>query len=69
MITNLQLLADYHVQGSCTLASNGRSKKIALDGPYFRYSTVSKMVDGEKTLLGFLLSPGEWVRTYEEALR
>lgn len=69
VITDLRLLAAYHVQGSCTLTGNGLPKKIALDGPYFCYSTVSKKASSEKSLIGFLVSPGGWIRTYEEALR
>lgn len=66
LLTHLRLLATCHVQGSCTLTSEGQSKKIALDSPYFRYSIVSKNNGDEKSLVGFLVSPGDWIHIPEK---
>lgn len=67
VLQDLALLATCHVRGTCSLTIHGKTTEIEVDGPYLRYDTVSrKTIRGEKILLGFLVSPGGWVSTYEQ---
>jgi hypothetical protein len=67
VIQDLVLLASCNVRGTCTITVKGKSAAIEVDGPYMRYSVVSRKTDpGEKSIIGFLVSPGDWISTYEQ---
>lgn len=67
VIEDLRLLAACHVRGTCELVVGGKATQLEIDGPYIRYDTVSRRTPrGEKVVLGFLISPGGWVGTYEQ---
>lgn len=67
VIQDLSLLASCNVRGTCTVAVRGRSIAIEVDGQYLRYSVVSRKIGPqERTIIGFLVSPGDWITTYEQ---
>lgn len=67
VLQDLALLASCHVRGTCTMIIRGKATPIEVDGPYIRYDTVSrKTIWDEKVILGFLVSPGGWIGTYEQ---
>lgn len=67
VIQDLMLLASCNVRGICTITVQGKSTAIEVDGPYMRYSVVSRKTGPEeKSIIGFLVSPGDWISTYEE---
>jgi hypothetical protein len=67
VIQDLVLLASCNVRGTSTILVKGKSAAIEVDGPYMRYSVVSRKTGpGEKSIIGFLVSPGDWISTYEE---
>lgn len=67
VLQDLALLASCHVRGTCSLVVRGKTTQIEVDGPYIRYDIVSrKTIWGEKIILGFLVSPGGWIGTYEQ---
>jgi len=66
VLQDMTLLAACNVRGNCTISIRGKSVPIQVDGPYMRYSTVSKTLKGEKIIIGFLVSPGDWISTYEQ---
>lgn len=67
VIQDLVLLASCNVRGTCTIIVKGKSAAIEVDGPYMRYSVVSRKTGpGEKSIIGFLVSPGDWISTYEQ---
>jgi len=67
VIQDLVLLASCNVRGTCTITVKGKSAAIEVDGPYMRYSVVSRKTGpGEKSIIGFLVSPGDWISTYEQ---
>lgn len=67
VIQDLMLLTSCNVRGTCTIMVKGKSAAIEVDGPYMRYSVVSRKTgQGEKSIIGFLVSPGDWISTYEQ---
>lgn len=67
VLQDLALLASCNVRGNCTITVKGKSVSIQVDGPYMRYSVVSrKTLLNERIIVGFLLSPGDWISTYEQ---
>lgn len=67
VLQDLQLLASCNVRGNCTITVKGKAIPIQVDGPYMRYSLVSrKTVWEDKIIIGFLVSPGDWISTYEQ---
>jgi hypothetical protein len=67
VIQDLVLLASCNVRGTSTITVKGKSAAIEVDGPYMRYSVVSRKTGpGEKSIIGFLVSPGDWISTYEQ---
>jgi len=67
VIQDLALLASCNVRGTCRITVKGKAIPIEVDGPYLRYSVVSrKTTTGDKVLIGFLVSPGDWISTYEQ---
>lgn len=67
VIQDLALLASCNVRGTCNIVVRGKTVVIEVDGPYLRYSVVSRKTnDDEKVILGFLVSPGDWITTYEQ---
>lgn len=67
VLQDLILLASCNVRGNCTITVKGKSVSIQVDGPYMRYSVVSrKTILDEKIIIGFLVSPGDWISTYEQ---
>lgn len=66
VLRDLALLASCCVRGHCTVAVKGRRKTFYINGPYLRYSTVTTPNNwGEEEVVGFFLSPGDWITTYE----
>jgi hypothetical protein len=64
---DMALLASCNVRGNCTITVKGKAIPIQVDGPYMRYSVVSrKTIFDEKIIIGFLISPGDWISTYEQ---
>ena len=67
VIQDLALLASCNVRGTCTITVKGKATSIEVDGPYMRYSVVSRKTSPEeKSIIGFLISPGDWINTYEQ---
>jgi len=67
VLQDMALLASCHVRGATTVTFRGKTTPIEVDGPYLRYDVVSrKTSQGEKIVLGFLVSPGSWIGTYEQ---
>lgn len=67
VIQDLALLASCNVRGTCTITVKGRATAIEVDGQYLRYSVVSRKTSPEeKSIIGFLVSPGDWINTYEQ---
>lgn len=68
VLQDLALLASCNVRGNCTITVKGKSVPIQVDGPYMRYSVVSRksIWDENKIIIGFLVSPGDWISTYEQ---
>jgi hypothetical protein len=67
VLQDLVLLASCNVRGACTISVKGKATTIEVDGPYLRYSVVSRKIGpDEKSILGFLISPGDWISTYEQ---
>ncbi len=67
VIQDLVLLASCNVRGTSTITVKGKSAAIEVDGPYMRYSVVSRKTGPEeKSIIGFLVSPGDWISTYEQ---
>ncbi len=59
VIQDLLLLASCNVRGTCTITVRGKSVAIEVDGPYMRYSVVSRKTGPEeKSIIGFLVRPG-----------
>ncbi len=66
VIRDLTLLASCNVRGTSRVLVKGKTVTLEVDGPYLRYSIISKkMGPREKVILGFLVSPGDWIGTYE----
>src|SRR5579859_2496660 len=66
VIQDLALLASCNVRGTSRIKMRGKAVVLEVDGPYLRYSTVSRQIgENEKTVIGFLVSPGDWISTYE----
>jgi hypothetical protein len=67
VLQDLALLANCNVRGNCTITVKGKSVSIQVDGPYMRYSVFArKTLLNERNILGFLVSPGDWISTYEQ---
>lgn len=67
VIRDVMLLASCNVRGACMITVKGKSAAIEVDGPYMRYSVVSRKTGpDEKSIIGFLISPGDWISTYEQ---
>jgi hypothetical protein len=63
---DLALLASCNVRGNCTITVRGKSVAIQVDSPYLRYSVISRETQHDgRIVLGFLVSPGDWISTYE----
>ncbi len=66
VLRDLSLLASCCVRGHCTVNIKGRRKTFYINGPYLRYSVVTTPTTwGEQEVVGFFLSPGDWIATYE----
>ena len=66
VLNDLALLASCCVRGHCTVTIKGRKKTFYINGPYLRYSTVTtENIWGEQEIVGFFISPGDWITTYE----
>lgn len=67
VLQDLALLASCNVRGNCTITVRGKAVPIQVDGPYMRYSVVSRKTTWkDKIIIGFLVSPGDWISTYEQ---
>ncbi len=66
VLRDLALLASCCVRGHCTVTVRGRRKTFYINGPYLRYSVVTTPTSfGDEEIVGFFLSPGDWITTYE----
>ncbi len=66
VIQDLALLASCNVRGTSRVLVKGKTVTLEVDGPYLRYSVVSRKIGvDDKVILGFLVSPGDWISTYE----
>ncbi len=66
VIQDLALLTSCNVRGTSRVLVKGKTVTLEVDGPYLRYSVVSKKIGAnDKVILGFLVSPGDWIGTYE----
>lgn len=66
VLRDLALLASCCVRGHCPVTVKGRKKTFYINGPYLRYSVVTTPNSlGEEEIVGFFLSPGDWITTYE----
>lgn len=66
VLQDLELLTSCNVRGNCTIMVKGKSASIQIDGPYINYSVMSRKTQfNERIIIGFLLSPGDWISTYE----
>jgi hypothetical protein len=61
VLEEVALLANFHVQGTFTLTHQGATETFEVRGPYLRYSIVAR----KGRIAGFLVSPGDWINTYE----
>ncbi len=67
VLQDLALFASCNVRGTCNIVVSGKTMAIEVDGPYLRYSVVSRKIsNNEKVIIGFLVSPGDWITTYEQ---
>jgi hypothetical protein len=67
VVQDMALLQQCHVRGVCEISAGGKTTTIEVDGPYLSYDIVSrKTLTGEKVVIGFLVSPGGWITTYEQ---
>lgn len=68
VIQDMAALASCHVRGIAEFVVGGKNTQIEVDGPYLRYDLVSRRTrSGERILIGFLVAPGGWITTYEQA--
>lgn len=66
VIKDMTALAACHVRGVAQMNVGGQHTQIEIDGPYLRYDLVSRRTrSDERILIGFLVAPGGWIRTYE----
>ncbi|GCF08778.1 hypothetical protein [Dictyobacter arantiisoli] len=67
VLQDLALLASCNVRGNCTMIVKGKAVSIQVDGTYMRYSAFSrKTLLNENVIIGFMVSPGDWISTYEQ---
>lgn len=67
VVQDMALLSTYYVRGSCSITVRGKNTIIEVNGPYLHHSLVFRRTrTGEKILIGFMVSPGDWISTYEE---
>ncbi len=67
VLQDLQVLAACNVRGNCTIVVKGKPLSIQVDGPYMRYSVFSRKTQlNERIIFGFMVSPGDWISTYEQ---
>lgn len=67
-----QITRDFYYLQQCYLSgeysridTNGRLRRFIVDGPYLRVSVVwEKNLWGENDIVGFLVSPGDWITTH-----
>jgi hypothetical protein len=65
-LQDIALLASCYVRGTCNITILGKAAQIEVNGPYLHYDIVSrKTMWGDKIILGFLVTPGGWIGTYE----
>jgi hypothetical protein len=61
VLEEVALLAAFHVQGTFMLPHAGKIEVFEVKGPYLRHSIVTR----KGRIVGFLVSPGDWINTYE----
>ncbi len=67
VLEDLKLLGSCYVRGHCTIFIKGKAKALFIDGPYLNYSLVyHPTLWGDKELVGFFMSAGDWIQTYED---
>jgi hypothetical protein len=62
-------LQQCHLRGEYTrIDARGRKRQFIVDGPYMRVSVVrERNLWGEEEIVGFLVSPGDWIATHTGA--
>ncbi len=63
IIRNVAILSAFQVEGPVLKA--GFSNAIEVQGPYLRSSVIRRKFAGEKTIVGFFVSPGDWVNSLD----
>lgn len=65
ILRDLEILATCCIRGNCIVTVNGRRETLYVNGPYLRYSIVSKKNERKaQDVLGFFVAPGDWIMTY-----
>ena len=67
IIHDLELLATCCVRGTVTGTIRGKKKRIYVDGPYLRHSVVSIETTHGAEPIGFFVSPGDWIHTFDSS--
>jgi hypothetical protein len=65
IIRDLDILAECCVRGTVIAKIRGRDKRIYVDGPYLRHSLVSVETPRGADIIGFFISPGDWIHTFD----
>lgn len=63
IIRNVAILSAFQVEGPVLKA--GFSNTIEVQGPYLRSSIIRRKFAGQKTIVGFFVSPGDWVNSLD----
>lgn len=64
---DLKLLQQYYLRGHYEMRlKSGRIHNILVDGPYLQMTVVKEQNLWGEEIIGYLVSPGEWINTYED---
>ncbi len=61
ILETVAILAGFHVEGP--IMRDGMPTDIEIQGAYLRYSTVRRKFAGQKTVVGILFNPGDWINS------
>jgi hypothetical protein len=66
ILRDLEALASCYVRGHCIVTVKGKPKTFYINSSYLHYSIVTTETSGgEEEIVGFFVSPGDWINTYE----
>lgn len=63
IIRNVAILSAFQVEGP--VLKTGFSNTIEVQGPYLRSSIIRRKFGGQKTIIGFFITPGDWVSSLD----